>query len=387
MRNGPTAGPGLTGDEIAAVRAPLDRAALLPSRVYSDPEIFRLERERIFARSWLPVCHVSQIAESGDYVMRHLLGEAVLAVRDRDGTIRVMSGVCRHRNTVLVTGSGRCRNRIVCPYHGWAYGLDGKLLAAPFMDQAEDFNRRAIRLPEFRHEIWHGFVFVNFDPDAPSLAEGLAQFEPTIGQYRFEDMESFEIRRRTMPWNWKISLENFSEAYHQPWVHPETAEQGFPAKLAEYLDTNGLYSLFFLPEQKGEHVRTFTAPIPTLEDRLLRSVMVFNVYPYMHALADPATPLILDFNIKNENEHELVWSVLMPKGSREKPTIEQDLKAFHDFIAPILAEDIHVCTGVGQGVQSRFTTQGRLSHMEKAIHQFHNWWLDRMLPAAAVAPH
>jgi len=375
--NGSVAGTGLTQEQIAAVRAPLEQAALLPAKVYSDPQIFRLERERIFARSWILVCHASQITEPGAYVARHLHGEAVLAIRDRDGRIRVMSNVCRHRNTVLLQGAGQCKGRIVCPYHGWTYGLDGKLLAAPFMEQAQGFARRETQLPQLRHELWHGFVFVNFDPQARPLAEQVAGLEPHMGQYRFEDWEAFEMRRRTMPWNWKISLENFSEA----------AEQGFPAKLAQYRDSSGPYSLFLLPQENGELLRTFKPPTPGLEDLLLRSVSVFNMYPYFHGLVDPGTALILDFNIKNESEHELVWTVLMPRGNSTRAELEPDVEKFHRFIDPILAEDIGVCTGVGQGVQSRLTAQGRLSHMEKAIHQFHNWWLDHMLADAGISPN
>ena len=373
------AGIGLTAEQISAVRAPLHRAAVLPAKVYSDPGIFQLERERIFGRSWLPVCHISQIPEPGSYVARDLLGEAVIAIRGRDSEIRVMSNVCRHRNTVLTMGAGQCKGRIICPYHGWTYGLDGKLLAAPFMEQAEGFARRDIQLPEFRHELWHGFVFVNFDAQAQPLAGQLTGFESHIGQYRFEEMELFELRRNSMPWNWKISLENFSEAYHQPWVHPQTAEQGFPARLAEYKDVTGPYSLFLLPNESGEPVKTFVPPVEGLQEELLRSVTIFNVYPYMHGLVDPGSPVILDFNIKNENEHELIWSVLLPKGSRGKPNILEDVRSFDGFLGPVWAEDTGVCTGVGRGVRSRFTTQGRLSHMEKPIHQFHNWWLDYML--------
>jgi phenylpropionate dioxygenase-like ring-hydroxylating dioxygenase large terminal subunit len=370
---------GLSDAQVAAVRAPLANAALLPASVYNDPEVFKLERERIFGRTWMPVCHISQLRESGDYVQRDLVGESVLAIRDRSGDIRVMSNVCRHRNMALTTGSGQCKGRIMCPYHGWTYGLDGRLLAAPFMDQTADFNRSEISLPQFRHEIWHGFVFVNFDDNAIPLSEELAEFEPWIGPYRFEDMEIFEMRRATMPWNWKISLENFSEAYHQPWVHTHTAEQGFPAALAEYWDTNSNYSIFTLRREDSGVLETFTPAVEGLSDKHMRHVSVFNVYPYLHALVDPGTPLVLDFNIKNENEHELVWSVLMPKGSRENPEIADHVKAFEGFIVPVLHEDIDICTGVGRGVNSRFTAQGRLSHMEKSLHQFHNWWLDKML--------
>jgi len=371
---------GLKPEDIAAVRRPLAQASLLPSNVYSSRAIFEAERERIFSSSWLPVCHVSLLDKPGSYVARNLIGEAVIAVRGRDEQIRVMSNVCRHRNTVLAKGSGTCKaSRIMCPYHGWTYGLDGKLLAAPFMEEATGFERRSISLPEFRHEIWHGFVFVNFDDNAQPLAELVAPFEDHIAPYRFEDMEAFEIRRRTLPWNWKVSLENFSEAYHQPWVHPKTADHDFPASMAKYHDSNNNFSVFSLFQREGLPIPLFSEAIDGLSTFHMNSVTVFNVYPYMHGLTDPATPLILDFNILNENEHELVWTLLLPKGSRDKTTIEEDLAGYSAFIEPILAEDIDVCLGVGMGVQSRFTAQGRLSHMEKAIHQFHLWWLDRMV--------
>lgn len=375
---------GLSKTDIEAVRRPLAEASLLPSKIYSDRAIFEAERERIFAKSWLPVCHVSSLEKAGDFVARTLVGEAVIAVRGRDDGIRVMSNVCRHRNTVLTRGSGSCKGgRIMCPYHGWTYGLDGKLLAAPFMEEAKGFARRSITLPEFKSEIWHGFLFVNFDEDARPLLEQVAPFEAQIAPYRFEDMEAFELRRSTLPWNWKISLENFSEAYHQPWVHPKTADHDFPASMAKYYDTNNSYSVFSLFQRNGEAIPLFSDAIEGLSDSLMKSITVFNLYPYMHGLTDPATPLILDFNIVNENEHELVWTLLLPKGSRGKLTREADLENFRSFIEPILTEDTDVCTDVGLGVRSRFTVQGRLSHMEKSIHQFHLWWLDKMVGTSA----
>ncbi|WP_437880416.1 aromatic ring-hydroxylating oxygenase subunit alpha [Pseudomonas sp. LRF_L74] len=375
---------GLPDEQIAAVRLPLEKASVLPPAAYHDETIFKLERERIFARSWMPVCHVSQIAEPGSYMTRNLVGESVLAMHGRDGVIRVMSNVCRHRNTTLASGSGSCKgNRMSCPYHGWTYGLDGKLLAAPFMDQVDDFERRAVHLPVFRSEVWHGFLFVNFDENATPLMAQIEGLEPAIAPYRFEDMEVVELRRRTMPWNWKISLENFSEAYHQPWVHPDTADHEFPAAMARYADVSGPYGLFNLYQKNLLPVPTFFKPVEGLPEEMLSCVTVFNVYPYLHALTDAATPLWLDFNIKNATEHELVWNVLLPKGTLASPTLQEELDKLWGFFEPILGEDIGVCTGVGEAVSSRFITPGRYSHMEKTIHQFHNWWLDLMLEPAA----
>jgi choline monooxygenase len=368
---------GVTAAHVAAARRPLEQASLLPGRIYTDPAIYELERERIFARSWLPVCHVSQLEERGAYVARRLAGESLVAVRGRDDAIRVLSNVCRHRYTALTKGAGTCKgNRITCPYHGWTFGLDGKLLAAPFMDKVDGFDKAANGLRVFRHEVWHGFVFVNMDDAAPPLAQSIAEFEPQAAPYRFEEMKAVELYRQTVPWNWKISLENFSEAYHQPWVHPQTAEHFFPANKADYQRTNGAYSLFRLyPDVPGE-IQSLV-PNPAHLGKLEReSVLVYNIYPYFHSLVDPGVTITLDIDFLGPQEHEQIWTMLLPRESAQD--IEAKRDEFFKFIGPIVTEDIEICRAVGQGAVSRHTTPGRLSTMERAVHDFQNWWLDRM---------
>lgn len=370
---------GLTAAQVAATRLPLAQASVLPPLAYADERIFALERERLFARTWMPVCHVSQLPQPGDYVERTLVGEPVLALRGKDGGVRVMSNVCRHRNTTLAKGHGNFKgNRITCPYHGWSYGLEGQLLAAPFMEGVENFERREIALQTYRSEVWQGFVFVNLDGQAPSLASQVEGLVPEIAPYRFDEVEAVELRRNVVPWNWKVSLENFSEAYHQPWVHPVTVDQDMPAKSAVYHDVSGPYGLFLIHEKNGNHLPTFFPPPADMPDRLLSLTTVFNVYPYLHVLTDPTAGVWLDFNITGPHEHEMVWHALVPKGSAARG-IAKELEAMVNFFNPILAEDVGVCTGVAAGVKSRHVTPGRYSLMEKTLHQFHNWWLDTML--------
>lgn len=370
---------GLTQAQIAAVRLPLAHASVLPPEAYEDPRIFQLERDLVFGRQWMPVCHVSQIPQAGDYLERVLMGEPVVALRERDGGIRVLANVCKHRNTTLVTGRGTFKgNRFSCPYHGWTYALDGKLLAAPFMDGVENFDRKDIALQSFRTEVWHGFVFVNLDGQAPALASALQGLEADVLPYRFEDMEVVELRRNRVPWNWKVSLENFSEAYHQPWVHPHTVDQEMPAKSAEYYDVTGPYGLFTIRQKEGLPLPTFFPAAADMPDDFLRRTTVFNVYPYMHVLTDPSAAVWLDFNITSPTEHEMVWHALLPPGSLAKG-VAQELDTMAGFFNPVLNEDVGVCTGVAAGVRSRHVQPGRYSLMEKTLHQFHNWWLDAML--------
>lgn len=376
----------LTSEEISAVRLPLDQAHLLPAKVYSDKAIFDLEREQIFRKTWMPVCHVSMLQTPGTFVTRTLGGEAIVALCDRAGEIKVMSNVCRHRNSTLLSGSGQTKgNRIVCPYHGWTYGLDGKLLAAPFMDEITGFVRRDIQLPVLRHEIWQGFVFVTLSDSIAPLAESLEDLTKEIEPYRMAEKEAFPLHRLEAPWNWKISLENFSEAYHQPWVHPITADHAFPAQSAVYMEATGPYSIFQIFQAPETEFPNFEEPVEGFPDRLMRAASVFNVYPYFHALSDSSVQLILDFNIIDERRHELVWTLLMPKGSRTRPEIDKKIASYLEFITPIFNEDVAICRGVAAGIDSVKSGQGRLSKMERALHQFHNWWLDHMLSTSSSA--
>ena len=370
----------LTAEQIGSVRKALPQASLLPPTVYSNEELFRLERERVFGRNWLPVCHMSQIPEPGSFVAKTLFGEPVLAVRDRNGEVRVFSNVCRHRNMILKSGEGKCAGaRISCPYHGWTYGLDGRLLAAPYMDQTASFDKEEQRLPQIRFEIWHGFVFVNFTADAAALRDQVLGLERYVGPYGFENMVALEVKRLRANWNWKVSLENFSEAYHQPWVHPQTSDQFFPASGATYYDNDGeAWGAFFIPERNGQHMPTMVASIEGLPEHFYLGATVFNIYPYFHALTDPATPLWLDFDIRGMNDHELVWRIMVPTRAVTADNRHELIAKARAVFEPILTEDVEICRGVAAGTSARLARPGRLSYMEKTVHQFHNWWLDRM---------
>lgn len=369
----------LTPTEIAAVRAPRERASFLPPRLYADRHVFDLEIERVFRRNWLPLCHVSQIDGPSAFFARELFGEPVVATRDGEGQIRVLSNVCRHRNAMVARGEGKCQaKRLVCPYHGWAYGLDGKLLATPHMDRTTEFSKADYALPTIRHEVWQGFVFVNFDPSAPALGPQLNDLTAIVAPYRLDRMKAVPVRQATVPWNWKVSLENFTEAYHQPLIHPTTFDHTAPATLAVYHDSTGPWSYFRLPNARGEKIRTITPPVPEMPDSYYREFAVVNVYPLLHLFIDGATPLWLDWNIHDVSEHEMVWYMLVAGDELNGQNFEKLKAAFLGFIEPILLEDVEVCESVGRGVRSRLAAPGRLSWMEKSVYQFQNWWLDQL---------
>ena len=146
-----------------------DEAWSMPKAYYTDPAVLGLERKHLFAREWICIGRVEEIAEPGDYMSFQLCDDPLIAVRGKDRVIRVLSNVCRHRGTVLMDGRGN-RQRLVCPYHHWSYDLDGRLVGAPRMDAHATFDKASCRLPQFPSEEWHGFLFVSLAQDPQPLA-------------------------------------------------------------------------------------------------------------------------------------------------------------------------------------------------------------------------
>jgi nitrite reductase/ring-hydroxylating ferredoxin subunit len=141
----------------------------LPAWTYRDEHFLALEREKIFRPAWQLVCHVSDIPRPGDYQTFALLGERAVVVRGRDGAIRAFHNICRHRAARLLDGErGHCGGRITCPYHAWSYGLDGKLIGVPFMEEYENFDRADFGLVPIEHDVFAGFIYIRFAPGGPS---------------------------------------------------------------------------------------------------------------------------------------------------------------------------------------------------------------------------
>lgn len=141
----------------------------LPACAYTDAGLFGIEQDAIFARSWQFVGHVEKLHEPGDYFVLEVAGESLLVVRENSDTVNAFYNVCAHRGVRLLDGEG-CKPRFSCPYHGWTYDCQGRLVATPNAQNVSGFDKSAYRLRACRVELYHGLVFVNLDDEAPPLA-------------------------------------------------------------------------------------------------------------------------------------------------------------------------------------------------------------------------
>jgi choline monooxygenase len=201
--------------------ATLDGTRTLPWSWYADPAVLQLERERIFRTSWQYVGHEGDVPEPGSFAATRVGDVPVVVVRDEEGELRAFLNVCRHRGSIVCTGSGK-RATLQCPYHAWTYGLDGRLIAAPRSEREGGIDREELGLVPLRLEAWGPFLFVSPDEGAETLPELLEDVPERIAEAGI-DVDALRFLQRSeseCAANWKICAENFLECYHCPTAHP-----------------------------------------------------------------------------------------------------------------------------------------------------------------------
>ncbi len=211
----------MTASLHAIPHADPDAGLSLPAWTYRDPEFFAAEAARVLRPAWQVVCHVSDIAGAGDWHTLDFLGESILVVRGDNGAIRAFTNVCRHRGSRLVDGASGCAKKLVCPYHAWTYGLDGRLTGVPGRSDYPGLDLAGHGLAPVDCEIWQGFIFVRLAGGGPSVAAMMADYLPEILPYRFAGLRALgRVTLRPRPVNWKNVGDNYSDGLHIPVAHP-----------------------------------------------------------------------------------------------------------------------------------------------------------------------
>ncbi len=198
---------------------------LVDRRIFSDQELYELELERIFARSWNFMCHETQIPKPGDFFLNSIGEDRVIVTRDKEGGINVLLNTCRHRGNAVCRADGGNAASFMCTYHGWTYDLKGDLIGQPGSKElyGEDFKREEWGLiTAAQVDSYKGFVFANLDPAAPALHEFLGEvgrvgldFLAMRGNMAVVD----GVQKFTIDCNWKLAMDNVVDFYHPPLTH------------------------------------------------------------------------------------------------------------------------------------------------------------------------
>ena len=198
---------------------PLERAVAMPPGFYLGADMLAQDRALVFARSWQLVAHQDELPAAGDHVVTQIADVPVLVVRGDDGVLRAFPNVCRHRAGPLALESGRGARALHCRYHGWTYGLDGRLRRAPEMQDAVGFEVKDVCLPLLAVAEWLGLVFVNPDREPAPFETVVAGIATRIAPTDFGGMQLVHRQDYEVQCNWKVYVDNYVEGYHLPHVH------------------------------------------------------------------------------------------------------------------------------------------------------------------------
>ena len=192
----------------------------VPYTNYTSHEYAAAEHEHMWSKTWQWACHTDHIPEAGDFYVYDIGHHSALVVRTEDGTVKAYYNACMHRGTQL-RSPGTCgfARELKCPFHGWTWSLDGDLIDVPDRWDFPHISDESHHLAEMPVEVFAGFVWVNFDPDAQPLAEYLGVLPAHFAEFGIENRYIETHVRKRMPANWKASAEAFLEAYHVRETH------------------------------------------------------------------------------------------------------------------------------------------------------------------------
>jgi len=384
-----------TGDRIVPIERPLAEivqavlagsgqtiaeAETLPREAYTSQAFFDLEVEKIFRKDWLCVGHIAQIPNVGDYFTVDVLNELLVVVRGPD-RVRVLSRICLHRWAPVATGQGNTR-LFSCPFHKWAYALDGQLLGAPLMESASGFEPKSCRLPEIRSEIVGGVIYITFDNAAYSISERLADLTEHLAPYGMEDLVVGWQVEYVCNFNWKIAVETFMECYHHIGAHRETAEPLYPARLTHVDDSRAGWTIAW--EHLRPDVPTEQAlangmpPFAHLTESELRDDSLILAYPLTLYAVTPARIGVV--GLIPVSPQKTIWrrNMLVPRTTAELPDFAEQVARAQAFNDRIVGEDLAVNDMQQIGALSPLARPGRLSDLEKVVWQLADFVRDRV---------
>ncbi len=360
-------------------------AKTLPQQYFVSDEISRREQEQIFSKQWILVGHQSQIVRNGDYFVAEVNSESLIVIRDKNGRIRGFFNVCRHRGTRLKENACGHASAIQCPYHAWTYGLDGRLIGAPHMDEVPGFDKADYSLRAVRLALWEGFIFINLDENAMPLEEW---FAPLNGKFSHWNMSILRQAKRIeydVRANWKLMFENYSECYHCPGVHPMLAKVS-PYDSAQNDLSEGPFLGGFMKINKGAGLtmsgKACALPVGGIkrgdgeegEDDGL--VFYYSIFPNMLLSLHPEYVMVHQLWPKSPERTLIVCDWFFhPDAFNRSDFKPDDAIEFWDMTNK---QDWHVCELSQQGVASRAYEPGPYSSRESIPAAWDRYYLSMM---------
>ena len=354
-----------------------DGANTLERDFYVNPVILNKEYDNIFLKNWICAGRSSELINHGEFKVMNLGNESAIILRDLKNELKAFANVCRHRGTrICENNHGKFSKSIQCGYHGWTYNLDGKLIGAPHMDSIKSFNKNDYPLYPLSITEWEGFIFINFDEDAESFEKSFSPIFAKFSDWNISELTPLKTKVYKVKGNWKLVIQNYSECYHCPTLHPELAS------ITPYL--GGRNDLFEGPFLGGymnftENKESVTSsgklccpPLRNLSEKDLNRVYYYSISPNMLLSLHPEYVMyhtVLPIDV-DSCEVRCSWlfeeKIIDSKNYNPKDAI--------DFWDNTNKQDWHICELSQSGIQSKKYHPAPYSGQESLLAAFDKYY-------------
>ena len=354
-------------------------AKTLEQSYFVSPEIFAEEQEKIFSKQWVLVGHQSQIAKAGDYFVAKVASESLIIVRDKGGEVHGFYNVCRHRGTRLREDRNGHLSAIQCPYHAWTYGLDGRLLGAPHMEDVPGFDKAEYSLHPVNVALWEGFIFVNLADSPPPLEQWFAPLAEKFSRWNLPCLRSARRIDYDVCANWKLIFQNYSECYHCLGVHPELSKIS-PHDSSENDLTEGQFLGGFMriASDKSLTMSGNACPLPVgnFGDEDFRFVFYYSIFPNTLLSLHPDYVMVHQLEPQSPERTLIVCDWFFNPEAFERNDFDpDDAVKFWDMVN---RQDWHVCELSQRGISSRAYEPGPYSMRESIPAAWDEYYLRQM---------
>ncbi len=383
---------------------------------YTSDAVFKADMDAIISQKWLLAGHVSRIPNKGDYFLFRVGAEQLIIIRENADNVRAFFNVCRHRGSTLCQSESGNTPRLVCPYHAWTYGLDGKLIAARLMP--EDFHKAENSLFSCHIQVFHGLIFINMSTQAPvDFDVTFGDFGPILDYHGIAEARIAHAGSYPTTANWKLVIENFFECYHCVPSHPEfcsmhaadsiiavgagpssgpadaiasyapklkaweasAAALGRPVASIDEPPTSSHLRLMMQRMNKdgwAAETQDGSAPSPLMGKRVQPDGgrMHLSFSPFSQIVADDHFVILFQFTPRSAlaSDVEMIWLV-DGRASKDEVDIKKMIWGYH----ATTTQDKVITENNQAGIMSSRYRPGRYSEQEGSVVKFQKWYLNQ----------
>jgi choline monooxygenase len=369
-------------EKVALLRRSLNEASHVPGYFYASQEIYELEKELIFMRDWLPIAREEEFPEAGDFRTYRILDEPIVVTRNQQRQLQAFANRCAHRGVAVAQGNGNA-HEFECPYHGWLYDLDGKLIGAPYMDQADGFDKSSCRLRPIHLGTWQGWVFVSFALDPIPFKDHIAPYEKEFGflnqgQLKLADKLVVEVNC-----NWKFPVENLMDNYHSRILHRKTIGPTMGVERFKGVRSGALaFTAYYPAKPMNREGKTLFGIMPGVKDHEGMDetfAVSAHVAPWMHLFArcDNVHPFIME--PLGVGRVRITCYQLFPGEWQQQADFLEKLAHYNEFTLAVVNEDASVMESLHDACTSPRYEPGRMARLELGVWNLINYNVDRVL--------